>query len=300
MSYCCIMMDITSGCNLRCKFCVQDWKCVKENFNTSKETFKKIVEIIPLAHDEWFFFSCAFESTIHPQFFELFESIPKEMKPKIFFTTNLAKKFTVEQIERISKLNISIINISFESFNPSIYEELRSGAKYINFINNLENLVKAFRKNKNAPQIRYISMLFKQNLYEVEAIVKTCNEKYSASSNEFRTPFPWTLSYNDTEWLNKSMITLDEYNELAERIEKLPYNIKLYNPSIINQPQTFNFIVNLNFFINSNGSLMFLARNEENFPEELKNLNINNMNDPYNYLKNIFDRVLEEQNDSIK
>jgi sulfatase maturation enzyme AslB (radical SAM superfamily) len=56
-TYCCIMTDITSGCNLRCKFCVQDWKQNTGNILMSKETFANVIKVMPLTHDGWSLFS---------------------------------------------------------------------------------------------------------------------------------------------------------------------------------------------------------------------------------------------------
>jgi len=259
----------------------------------NKETFTKVIEIMPLTHDGWSLFSCGFESTIHPQFLELFESIPYELRKKPYFATNLAKKFTMEELNRISKLSIGVFNISFESFNPEIYEDCRKGAKFDTFIHNVEIITKLFKENTDPPILRFISLLFKQNINEVPSIAQRCQEEYGATINEFRTPFPWTIEYNNPEWMAKSLISPEEWTQLSERLIDTPYNILLKNYTednevVINSP------VNLNFFINSDGSTKFL---DPDIVGDLNGFNINSVDDPYNYLKDKFDKILEENNE---
>jgi len=48
--------------------------------------------------------------------------------------------------------------------------------------------------------------------------------------------------------------------------------------------------LNLNFFLNSDGSCNFFGTNAKWFPEELKhNVNISNIENPYNFFKDIFE-----------
>lgn len=290
-------MDITKACNLRCRFCVQDWKQNYPNVFMTRETFANVVKILPLIHPGWLNISCGFESTIHPNFFEFMESIPFEYKNRIHLTTNLSKKFDVCELERLSNLPIDVLNISFESFNREIYEELRHGSKFTNFITNLENLTRIFKANPNAPEIHYISLVFKQNIAEIPDLITTCFEKYHSKNNEIRTPFPWSIPTNDKEWMDKSLLTDDEWQDVVNRVELLSYNVTVYCPAKDDLVKDVGDILNLNFFLNSDGSCTFIGLHTKYFPDQLKgNININDMDDPYNYLKDIFERVTDKYN----
>lgn len=90
-----ISADITSNCNLRCPYCVNDWGSIKGNTFMTKETFEKAIALLPLIKDDGCFrFSCIFEPTIHPEFTELLRMIPEKDRKKVFFTTNLAKRLS--------------------------------------------------------------------------------------------------------------------------------------------------------------------------------------------------------------
>jgi MoaA/NifB/PqqE/SkfB family radical SAM enzyme len=264
----------------------------------TKDTLQKLIEVMPLASDERFYLSCAYEPTIHPDFVELLEGIPKELKSKAMITTNLTNRLSIEQLEKLSNINLNTIQISVETFNPEMYEDFRAGAKYEIFIENLENLARIFKQNLNAPYIRFISMVFKQNIDQLESLMRTCNEKYLSTLNEFRTPFEESLAYNNPEWLEKSLITEQEWDDMAANLSKLPYRIKLFNPSkeiilfshidnqIIYNPEEDS--TNINFFIGSDGTVFSPDKGSSFLPEEFKqDFNINDIGDPYNYFKNI-------------
>jgi len=294
-TYGCIAVDVTSNCNLRCRFCVNNWAEIKGNTNMTEETFDKVVQLLPLSADERFFISCRYEPLIHPNLIGLLKKIPKEMKHKTFFTTNLAKKLTVEYIEELSKANLSFIQISLDTFNPDLFEDFRVGAKYKVFINNLENIAKIFEQNPDSPHLRYITMVFKQNIDEVPSLVEKCHEKYLSTQNEFRTPFAYSLAFNDVEWLKKSIVSKEEWNVMVEKISKLPYPINLFNPpNHSNEEWKSTGNLNLDFTITSDGTVMFHDRKSEKLPLEFRQaFNINTVSKPYNYFKNILYKIRE-------
>jgi len=286
--------DMTHNCNLRCRFCSNDWSKIKGNVNVSKETFNKFIQLIPLVPDNNFLICCKFEATIHPQFFERLESIPREYKSKTRMTTNLARHFTKEEIKRWSNSPLGTLQISVDTFDPKLYEEYRVGAKFNTFMANLENLVEVFNGNPDSPKLRYISMIFKQNFYEVESITEKLHTKYMAVENEFRTPFKWSIKYNDSQWIKKSLISEPDWNDMTERLSKLPYKIKLFNPK--GPMQLFSYIDNqvvyipekgistINFWGSSDGTIFSPDKGSEDLPEEFRqDFNINDIDNPYDY-----------------
>jgi molybdenum cofactor biosynthesis enzyme MoaA len=196
----------------------------------SQETFSKLIELMPLTQNEGFLFSCLFEPTIHPNFIPFLQQIPALGREKVFFTTNLAKRLPQEMFYELSQVNIHHINVSLDSLDPAIYEDLRGGAKFDTFMYNLENLVSVFGKYPKAPRIRYITMVFKQNLNEVVDLVSVCHKRYLADLHEVRTPFNITLSHMDEEWIKKSIISRKEWDELGKELSRLPFRTSLFNP----------------------------------------------------------------------
>ena len=213
-----LVIDTTNMCNLRCRFCYNDWSLVGKPTLMKTDTFRKIIEIMPLIRHQ-IYLSCNFEPTLHPQFVDFIDMIPDDSRKKCFFTTNLAGKISDETIEKLGKSNIHHINISLDSLDPATYESLRQRAQHKNFMHNLERLVDAFSKNENAPSLRYITVVFKQNYKEVPFILEQCHKKYLSSENEFRN----SPDIECNKWPGENNISDGEWNEILNEIKASPY-----------------------------------------------------------------------------
>lgn len=286
-----ISLDITSNCNLRCPFCSNNFKNISGNVNMTKETFAKVIEILPLARDNRFMFSCLFEPTINPDFVQLLEMIPKEGKNKVFYTTNLSIKQSHVTFSALAKTNINHINISLDSLNPITYESLRKGAKFENFISNLEALVSTFKKYPKAPKIKFTTMVFKQNINELLSMTHACHSRYLAYEHEFRTPVLDSYFHMDEEWSKKSIISGLEWDTLIENLSKLPYKFTFGTSPLSSSADTEvkgSDIIILR--INSDGTVTI---------NDNDSCNINDINYPYKFFKNKLCDVRNEQKQEI-
>jgi molybdenum cofactor biosynthesis enzyme MoaA len=147
MEYRYVRSDISSNCNLRCKFCVHDWKKKHRNINMSPDIFSDITPLIPLVQDEGFYFSCRFEPLINPYMLDLLAILPESCKNKVFLTTNLSLPLSGEFIEKLAKAPLHHINISITTFDPEIHKNLTRGGDFDTFIDNLKKVVRCFNKN---------------------------------------------------------------------------------------------------------------------------------------------------------
>lgn len=269
----------------------------------SQETFSKLIELIPLAPNEGFLFSCLFEPTIHPNFIPFLRQIPALGKEKVFFTTNLAKRLPQETFHELSQVNIHHINVSLDSLDPAIYEDLRKGAKFDTFMLNLENLVSVFRKYPKAPRIRFITMAFRQNLNELVDLVSVCHDRFLAEQHEVRAPFNITLSHMDEEWIRKSIMSKMEWDELESVFSRLTFCTKLLKPSALDEPEdnqslnhfdvpripsVYTVIPKLSIRISSDGT-MFLPWNKKKY----YTYNINEIENPYRFFKKRLYRIYD-------
>lgn len=264
----------------------------------SQETFSKLIELIPLAPAEAFYLSCLFEPTIHPDFVRLIQRIPSSGGRKVCFTTNLARRLPREAFQALSESNIHHINISVESLEPSVYEELRRGARFGTFMDNLEDLVSAFGKNPTAPRIRYISMVFKQNLSELEDLASALHENYLAEVHEFRTPYRCSFPCMDEEWVGQSAISEKQWGELVKAFSDLPLPTTLHNeslkhvlpnPSEVPQiPNLFAHFPNRILRVNSDGTT-FLPWTTKRYDID----NINAIQNPHKFFKGKLYRVYD-------
>jgi molybdenum cofactor biosynthesis enzyme MoaA len=297
--------DITSNCNLRCPFCVNDWLKIRGNEFISHETFQKVITLFPLLPQEnSFYFSCLFEPTLHPDFIGLLKMIPPEHRKKVFFTTNLTSELSDETISVLAEIDINHINISLDTFDPVLFENLRRGAKYKTFIDNLERLTEAFSRKANATPLHYITVLGKYNYDEILKIVETCATRYLSSMNEIRTIS--VLPHMDKKWLDKNTVSYEEYLKLRNDLSNLSFTWTTVFTSLPNKWSTFypdqteidydNYVNAISdtvkkkiYFVPPYVGLRILSSGIA----ELLNVgvdvrfNINDMENPYEFFKNI-------------
>jgi len=224
--YTIVFNDITNDCNLRCVFCPSPFSGSKNNMFMNEELFQKVMTLLPLAPDGNFVLSCGFEPTIHPHFTELLKSIPMQYRRKVCFTTNLARRNLSDVlIEELSQSSLHHINISLDSFDAGVYESLRRGARFSDFINNLERLTRVFSRSCSAPPIRYITVVCRSNIDEVPSIVEKCAKQYLSAENEFR--YFWITDRCDRQWVKDNTVTYEEWKDMANKLSKLPYRYSL-------------------------------------------------------------------------
>lgn len=221
--YRCIRQDITSNCNLRCRFCIHDWKIPHRNVNMDVPTFSKIIDLLPLVTDEGFYFSCRFEPLIHPHLLELLDIIPAPLKNKVFFTTNLSVRLSDDFFQKIANSPIHHINISIETFNPETYKSLCPGGNFEVFYQNIMRIVAVFKKSSNPPKIRFITMILKENFHELIDLAIKSHEEFFADHHEFRTPYCYSLNAIDVAWSENQLLSRTELNEFAVKLKALPF-----------------------------------------------------------------------------
>lgn len=234
-----ISFDSTSNCNLRCKFCFNDFKsnpkCIK-NINMSLEKFKRVIDILDLVPStsnfdgKGFYFSCLYEPTINPNFLKLLNEIPVDCKDKVFFTTNISKHLDDETIHAIANSNINHINISVETFDKELYNNLCGSRSFEIFYNNLVRISKIFNKYINPPKIRYISMVLKDNINQLIDIVKICNSEFRCDQYELRTPFYGV--YPNMAFVEQQLVSRLDLENFEAQLNSLPYGNIVYDFTI--------------------------------------------------------------------
>jgi len=164
--------DIVNNCNLRCPFCIVDYANVKGLKFMTPETFAKASELLPITKPGNFWLSCLHEPTLNPKFVDFIEGVPFELRNRISFTTNLARKLPDEYLERLANSGVHSIRISFDSRDPNVFAELRRGARYENFEDNLTRLARFLGSSPRRPLLHFISMAFKDNYKELPELIK--------------------------------------------------------------------------------------------------------------------------------
>jgi len=289
-----MLLDINNNCNIRCRFCINDWTKPKKTVYMNETTYDKALGMLPLVKRG--FMSCAFEPTIHPEWIKLFKKIPKT-DAYTFITTNLSRLLTDKEIEELASTNLDAVTVSLTSLNKEVYEEFHAGSKFKNFINNLDRLSDALREpDKNVccgreakpdgPRLRFITVVFKQNLDEVVDMAKYCYERYEPILYQFRTVFQTTLKAKKPEWVDKSIPSKEEWNSVYNKLKSLPYKDVCFLNSLYPEPSTGKRQTSTFFSFRSNGTITFHENDKTRLPIEFRNdFNINDIDKPIEFFK---------------
>ncbi|MDQ8185919.1 radical SAM protein [Pelagicoccus sp. SDUM812002] len=208
--------DITNNCNLRCPFCVTDYALVKGMKSMSDDVFSKAAKLLPLVPDGMFWLSCMHEASVHPNLMGLIESVPPSLRKKISFTTNLCKKMDDEMLKALASSNIHSIRISIDSMDPERFAALRKGGRLETFLDNLSRLSSFMIQNEEAPKIRYISMVFENNVHEMPALIQKCKDILPAGVHEIRFIF---YQPHIAKWGQKNLLSSKKWNAMKDRIQ---------------------------------------------------------------------------------
>jgi MoaA/NifB/PqqE/SkfB family radical SAM enzyme len=197
-------MDIVDNCNLRCPFCVYDYSKTFATNMMDEATIEAALRFLPYTLDSNFWFSCLHEPTLHPEFVGFLDRVPRELRRKVFFTTNLAKRMKPEYFRFLADGGYANVNISIESLDPVIYERMRKGARYRIFMENWDALIAAFAEGKAPPFLRYIVLVYQSNLREIPALVDHLVNKRRADEIQLRFTFDVPhipQQFRDTEYV---------------------------------------------------------------------------------------------------
>lgn len=215
-----LAMDCTEHCNARCLFCFNDWRKLKPA-EMNVDDFRKIVPLLPLAEDDGFYMSCLFEPTLNPQFWDMLKMLPEDTKSKVFFTTNLVRPLSDEELTVMCRANLDHINISLETFNPELYKKL-SGTKQSAFYDNLERLGKI--SQEYGAKIRLITLMMKDNYEELPEILEKAHEMVHPFQHEFRTPIYTAGDPVREKATEDELLSEEQLAEMREKLESYQYD----------------------------------------------------------------------------
>jgi sulfatase maturation enzyme AslB (radical SAM superfamily) len=181
-----VAMDIVDNCNLRCPFCLYDYEGVRTTHFMAPETLNAALRFLPYTRDGEFWFSCLHEPTLHPSLTHYIDRVPRELRRKLFFTTNLAKRMDESYFAWLAGNGMHHINVSIESRDPALYERMRKGARWQIFLENWNRLIATLDVADRPTPIRYIAMAYKSNLRELPDLVSYLLEHRRAKQVELR------------------------------------------------------------------------------------------------------------------
>ena len=214
-----IAADVVNNCNLRCPFCVVDYSEVKKTELMTPATFESLLRLLPLVPEAGFWLSCLHEPTIHPGFQDLLRQIPAGQGGKFWFTTNLARRMDDSMFQSWADAGLHHVNVSLDTLDPALFQVLRKHGRLEVFLDNLKRMVQVFGSNRNAPKIRFITMVFESNFDELEVIARRCNDEWMSWEHEIR--YMYNVAHVTDEFRRDHLPTRDRWPELKTRLEKL-------------------------------------------------------------------------------
>jgi MoaA/NifB/PqqE/SkfB family radical SAM enzyme len=114
--------------------------------------------------------------------------------------------------------NLAYINVSLESLDPATYERLRRGASFLVFMRNLETLAEMLRRREGAPELRFTTMLLRDNADSIPALIEQCKRVYGAELHEVRAPFAHSVNHMDPAFVEASVLPDPEFAETSAPI----------------------------------------------------------------------------------
>jgi hypothetical protein len=215
-----VAMDIVNNCNLRCPFCVFDYANTRSTRFMSRATFDAALRLIPFVTDGNFWLSCLHEATLHPALVQFIDSVPREWRHKIMYTTNLAKRMPDGYFAMLANSGLHHVNISLESLDPPLYERMRKGARWKIFASNWDRLLTAMRQGSAPPRLRYNIMAYRSNLLEIPGLVRRLLTECLAWQVEVRYTYDMPHIPDDfgaTEYLGAG-----DWTWLADQLREWP------------------------------------------------------------------------------
>ncbi len=215
-----VAMDVVDNCNLRCPFCLYDYAGTNTTHFMTERTLANALRLLPYVRDGQFWFSCLHEPTLHPQLTAFIDTVPREYRRKVFYTTNLAKRMPDSYFAWLAESGLYNVNISIESRDPAIYERMRKGARYRIFQENWDKLLEAFARVPDPPKLRYIAMAYKSNVDELPDLASYLLEERRAWTVEYRYTFD--MPYIPAEFRAAEFLDAADWVRLRERLPAYP------------------------------------------------------------------------------
>ncbi len=150
--------DIVNNCNLRCPFCVTDYSHKRPTAMMAEESFLSLLPFLSVVADGGFWLSCLYEPTLHPQLNRFLSLIPSDQRKKVWFTTNLTRTLSSEQLTGWAESRIHHINVSLDTTDPELFGVLRKNGRYNVFERNLNTLAEVLDRHPDAPKLRFITV----------------------------------------------------------------------------------------------------------------------------------------------
>lgn len=168
-----VQIEPVGQCNLRCQMCPipfrQDGPPYGPPAFMQFDTFRRIIDELPgLEH---LHLQGLGEPMMHPRFFDMVAYAARR-GVRVTTNTNLTLVLNPRRAENTVTCGLNCIHISVDGATPQTYERIRKRAKFDRLLRNFELLCEARRSVPRPPRLRLVSVVMRQNLHELAALVR--------------------------------------------------------------------------------------------------------------------------------
>jgi radical SAM protein with 4Fe4S-binding SPASM domain len=167
-----VQIEPVGQCNLRCQMCPIQFRkdgpphgplafLAFEDFTRLVEGFGDIDELQLQGLGE---------PTMHPRFFEMV-AWASARGIRVSTNSNLTL-WSERRARQCVESGLATLHVSLDAATPELYERIRRGAHFAKVIRNLRRVMAARRAARSPLHVRIVTVLMRQNLHELPAIVR--------------------------------------------------------------------------------------------------------------------------------
>jgi len=167
-----VQIEPVGQCNLRCQMCAIQFRRDGPPHGPlaflAFDDFKRLVEGFG-AIDELQLQGLG-EPTMHPQFFDMV-AWASARGIRVSTNSNLTL-WSERRARQCVQSGLAALHVSLDAATPELYERIRHGAHFSKVIRNLRRVMAARRELQSPLHVRVVTVLMRQNLHELPAIVR--------------------------------------------------------------------------------------------------------------------------------
>ncbi len=167
-----VQIEPVGQCNLRCQMCAIQFRRDGPPHGPlaflAFDDFKRLVE--GFGDIDELQLQGLGEPTMHPQFFEMV-AWASARGIRVSTNSNLTL-WSERRARQCVESGLSTLHVSLDAATPVLYERIRRGAHFPKVIRNLRRVMSARRACGSALHVRVVTVLMRQNLDELPAIVR--------------------------------------------------------------------------------------------------------------------------------
>jgi radical SAM protein with 4Fe4S-binding SPASM domain len=201
-----LRIDINEKCNLRCDYCAvsaPSYNGVEMNDSTFDKLESLLRTVGPIGRVH---VNGHGETTYHPRWMELCEKVIASGH-RTRFLTNLAKEFTDQEIELLSKFDR--IGVSIDSDDPELLRRIRKAVRVDHILSTIDRIRDCARaRHRRAPKFTFSVGVYDPSIWGLERFVSRAME-FGIYQFYF-----WNLTEYSHQKLVKPLATLEGDNKM--------------------------------------------------------------------------------------